>query len=121
MEKKILVVDDSATVRQAIGLHLEKAGYRNISANDGLEALDKIATESVDMIITDINMPRLDGFELIKQARQLPKTKYIPIIVLTTESSDEVKMKGKAAGATGWIVKPFKADHLLKVIKMTIG
>ena len=121
MNNKILVVDDSATVRQSVSMALDRAGYPNQQAVDGQDALEKLSTESFGMIITDINMPNLDGFGLIQRARKMDKTQYIPILVLTTESSDEVKSRGKAAGATGWIVKPFKANQLLKVVKMVLG
>lgn len=121
VNKKILVVDDSATVRQSVSMALDRGGYLNLQAVDGQDALEKLSSESFGMIITDINMPNLDGFGLIQQARKMEKTRFIPIIVLTTESSDEIKSRGKAAGATGWIVKPFKAELLLKVVKMTLG
>lgn len=120
MQKKVLVVDDSATVRQAVCMPLQKADFRCLEAADGLEALSRLAVENVDLIITDINMPNLDGFGLIREARQTPGARFTPIIILTTESNDELRKKGKAAGASGWIVKPFQADQLLKVIRLLV-
>lgn len=120
MQKKILVVDDSATVRQAVCLPLQKADFHCVEAVDGQDGLNKLAAEKVDLIITDINMPNLDGFGFIRQARQAPASRFTPIIILTTESSEELKKQGKAAGASGWIVKPFQADQLLKVVRLLI-
>ncbi|TLM65956.1 MAG: response regulator [Deltaproteobacteria bacterium] len=120
MQKKILVVDDSATVRQAVRIPLEKTDYLCIEAVDGRDALARLAAESVDLIITDINMPNLDGFGFIREARKLAGARFTPIIILTTESSEEMKKQGKAAGASGWIVKPFQADQLLKVIRLLV-
>lgn len=120
MQKKILVVDDSATVRQAVCLPLQKSEFRCTEAVDGRDALAKLAADSFDLIITDVNMPNLDGFGLIREARQAPGSRFTPIIILTTESSDEMKKRGKAAGASGWIVKPFQVDQLLKVIRLLV-
>ena len=118
--KKILIIDDSATVRQAVRMPLQKGDYQCVEAVDGVDGLDKLKAERFDLIITDINMPNLDGFELIRQARQLPQAKYTPIVVLTTESNDELKRRGKAAGASGWIVNPFQAEQLLKVLRLLL-
>ena len=120
MPKKILIIDDSATVRQAVRLPLQKTDFACVEAVDGNDGLDKLKAESFDLIITDINMPNLDGFGFIEQARQLPQAKFTPIVVLTTESNDELKRRGKAAGASGWIVKPFQADQLLKVLRLLL-
>ena len=111
-----MTVDDSASMRQMISFTLTQAGHKVIEACDGRDALAKLAATSPDMLITDLNMPNMDGIELIKQARALPKLKFTPIIMLTTESQDDKKQAGKAAGATGWIVKPFKAEQLTAVI-----
>lgn len=111
-----MTVDDSASMRQMISFTLTQAGHKVIEACDGRDALTKLAGASPDMLITDLNMPNMDGIELIKQARALPKLKFTPIIMLTTESQDDKKQAGKAAGATGWIVKPFKAEQLTAVI-----
>jgi two-component system chemotaxis response regulator CheY len=120
MPKKILIIDDSATVRQAVRMPLQTTDYLCVEAVDGVDGLNKLKEESFDLILTDINMPNLDGFALIEQARQLPKAKFTPIVVLTTESSEELKKRGKAAGASGWIVKPFQAEQLLKVLRLLL-
>jgi len=116
--KSVMAVDDSATVRKVLGITLEGAGYKVIEAMDGVDALKKLLTVDVDMLVTDLNMPRLDGINLIKQVRQKPGNRFMPIIMLTTESQPEMKTKGKAAGASGWITKPFKPEQLLNVVKM---
>ena len=121
MAKRIMIVDDSATVRQVLRLTLENAGYQVIQAVDGQEALEQLDGQTIDMLITDLNMPNLDGIELIRQLRQMDKFRFIPIIMLTTESAEEKKREGKSAGASGWIVKPFKPEQLLKVVKMVLG
>jgi two-component system chemotaxis response regulator CheY len=121
MAKIILAVDDSASVRQMVAFTLKSAGYEVVEAIDGKDALAKIGTKPVNMVITDLNMPNMDGFGLIKALRADAKYKFIPIVMLTTESQDGKKAEGKAAGATGWIVKPFKPDQLLAVIKKVLG
>ncbi len=121
MAKKILSVDDSASVRQMVAFALETAGYQTAQAADGKEALALLKTTPVDMIITDLNMPNLNGIELIRQVRALPAFKFVPIVLLTTESEDSKKAEGKAAGATGWIVKPFNQEQLLAVVKKLLG
>lgn len=120
MSKVIMTADDSTSIRQMVGFTLKQAGYEVVEAVDGQDAADQLATASVDMLITDLNMPRMDGFELIKQVRAMAKFKFIPIIMLTTESQADMKQKGKAAGATGWIVKPFKPEQLLAVVKKVL-
>lgn len=121
MAKMIMTADDSASVRQMVSFTLKQSGYDVIEAVDGKDALAKLGTNRVDMLITDLNMPNLDGIGLIKGARALPACKFIPIVMLTTESQDSKKAEGKAAGATGWIVKPFKPDQLLAVVKKVLG
>ncbi|MEI6557154.1 MAG: response regulator [Rhodospirillaceae bacterium] len=121
MAKKILSVDDSASVRQMVTFALETAGYQTAQAADGKEALASLRTTPVDMIITDLNMPNLNGIELIRQVRALPGFKFVPILLLTTESDEGKRQEGKAAGATGWIVKPFNQDQLLAVVKKLLG
>lgn len=121
MAKKIMTVDDSASVRQMVSFTLREAGYEVIEASDGKDALDKLSFNTVNMIITDLNMPNLDGISLIRAVRSSTSHKFIPIIMLTTESQDGKKMEGKAAGATGWIVKPFKPEQLLAVTKKVLG
>ena len=121
MAKTIMTADDSASVRQMVGFTLKQSGYDVVEAVDGQDALRKLSTTKVDMLITDLNMPNLDGIGLIKGARALPACKFIPIVMLTTESQDSRKAEGKAAGATGWIVKPFKPEQLLAVVKKVLG
>jgi len=116
MSKTIMTVDDSASVRQMVSLTLKDAGYSVIEACDGKDALGKL-TGPVDMIVTDLNMPNMDGIELIRAVRATAGYKFVPIVMLTTESQATKKDEGKAAGATGWIVKPFKPDQLLAVAK----
>jgi two-component system chemotaxis response regulator CheY len=121
MSKVILTADDSASVRQMVSFTIRDAGYEVIEAVDGRDALAKAAGQTIHMVLTDLNMPNLDGIGLIRELRALPAFKFIPIILLTTESQAEKKMEGKAAGATGWIVKPFKPEQLLAVIRKVIG
>jgi two-component system, chemotaxis family, chemotaxis protein CheY len=118
--KRIMTVDDSATIRQMVALTLRDAGYEVIEAVDGRDALERLARESVDMLVTDLNMPHLDGVGLIRAVRQQPANRFVPIIMLTTESHDSKKQEGKAAGASGWIVKPFKPEQLLGVVRMVL-
>jgi two-component system, chemotaxis family, chemotaxis protein CheY len=121
MAKIIMTADDSASVRQMVSFTLKQGGYEVVEAVDGKDALQKLAGRKVDMLITDLNMPNLDGIGLIKGARALPSCKFIPIIMLTTESTDSKKQEGKSAGATGWIVKPFKPEQLMAVVKKVLG
>jgi two-component system chemotaxis response regulator CheY len=118
--KRILIVDDSASMRQMVVFTLKKAGYQIVDAKDGLEALEIAKTQSFDAVISDINMPNMDGLTLIKHLRTLPAYKFTPLLMLTTESGTEKKHEGRAAGATGWIVKPFNPDQLLAVIQKVI-
>lgn len=120
MAKTILSVDDSASIRQMVSFTLKGAGYNVLEAVDGEDGLTKINGSEVNMVITDLNMPKLDGIGFIKKIRANPKTKFIPVIMLTTESQAEKKQAGKAAGATGWIVKPFKPEQLLDVVKKVL-
>ena len=120
MGKTILTVDDSASVRQMVSFTLKGAGYTVVEAVDGADGLNKVKSNDINMVITDLNMPKLDGIGLIKSIRAIPKMKFVPIIMLTTESEAEKKQAGKAAGATGWIVKPFKPDQLLGVVKKVL-
>jgi two-component system chemotaxis response regulator CheY len=116
----ILAVDDSASMRQMVAFTLKGAGYNVIEAADGQEAYDKAKTESVDLVLTDQNMPRMDGITLVKNLRALASYAATPILILTTESSDEMKAQGRAAGATGWLVKPFDPGKLLDVVRKVI-
>lgn len=120
MAKKIMSADDSPSMRQMVSFTLKEAGYEVVEACDGKDALDKLKTEKIDMLITDLNMPNMDGLELIRQMRQLPEYKFIPVIMLTTESDESKKNAGKSAGATGWLVKPFNPPQLTAVVKKVL-
>ncbi len=121
MGKRVLVVDDSAAIRQSISFVLDQGGYEVVEAQDGLDGLDKLAGDNVQLIITDVNMPNLDGIGFIRKVRENPAHRFVPIIVLTTESQNSKMQEGKEAGATGWIVKPFSAEKLLSVVKKVAG
>ncbi|SCA54851.1 Chemotaxis protein CheY [Candidatus Terasakiella magnetica] len=116
MGLRVLAVDDSKTMRDMVGFTLRNAGHDVIEAGDGEDALAKLGNDRVDLIITDVNMPRMDGITLIKNLRANDVHKSTPILVLTTESDSSKKNEGRAAGATGWIVKPFSPDKLLQVV-----
>ena len=118
---KILAVDDSASMRQMVSFTLKGAGHDVIAASDGAEALKFAQGQGVDLVLSDVNMPNMNGLELCKNLRALPSYKFTPILMLTTESSGDKKMEGKSAGATGWIVKPFNPDPLLTTIKKVLG
>ena len=118
--QSILAVDDSASMRQMVSFTLKGAGYHVIEAADGQEAYEKAMAQRVDLVLTDKNMPRMDGVTLVKNLRELPTYTTTPILILTTESSDEMKSRGRAAGATGWLVKPFDPSKLLEVIRKVI-
>lgn len=117
----ILAVDDSASMRQMVAFTLKGAGHMVLEAEDGQAALDAVKGKKVDVVVTDVNMPRMDGITLVKSLRALPEFKFTPILLLTTESADNKKAEGKAAGATGWLVKPFNPDQLLATIKKVLG
>lgn len=116
MAKRILIVDDSATMRQMVSFTLREANFDVLEAENGQDALKKVQGEKFDLILTDLNMPVMDGITFIRNARGLAATRYVPILMLTTESQAEKKAEGKSAGATGWIVKPFDPPKLLAVI-----
>jgi two-component system chemotaxis response regulator CheY len=120
MGKTILTVDDSSTVRLVISSTLKNAGYNVVEAVDGQDAIEQLDSGNVNMLITDLNMPRVDGIDLIRHVRRSPGCRFLPIIMLTTESDGEKKQAGKKAGASGWIVKPFKPEQLLSVVKMVL-
>ena len=120
MGKLILAVDDSSSVRQMVKFTLTDAGYSVIEAVDGRDALTKL-TSSVNLVITDLNMPNLDGIGLIRSVRANPALRGLPVLMLTTESQESRKQEGKAAGATGWIVKPFTKPQLVAVVKRVVG
>lgn len=112
----ILAVDDSASMRQMVSFTLKNAGYHVVEAVDGVDAWDKAGKGDFHLVLTDQNMPRLDGIGLTRKLRENPKYKTTPILILTTESSDQMKQAGRAAGATGWLVKPFDPAKLIEVI-----
>ena len=112
----ILAVDDSASMRQMVSFTLKNAGYDVVDAVDGLDALHKAGERKFDLVLTDQNMPNLDGIGLTRKLRESPAFKATPILILTTESSDQMKQAGRAAGATGWLVKPFDPTKLIEVI-----
>lgn len=117
MPPTILTADDSPSMRQLIAFTLQNAGYQVIEAVDGKDALERLSRAPVQMLITDLNMPNLDGIELIRRVRALPQYKYVPIVMVTTESEDSRKQAGRDAGATAWIVKPFRSEQLVAVAK----
>lgn len=117
MTKTVLTVDDSKTMLQMLQFALKQGGYSVIQGENGQEGLDLLEKNHVDVIISDINMPVMDGITFIKELRKLPKNKATPVLILTTESSQAKKAEGRAAGATGWIVKPFDPAKLLEVIR----
>jgi two-component system chemotaxis response regulator CheY len=121
MAKTILAVDDSASIRQMVNFTLKSAGYEVVEAIDGQDGLDKAKYCQANLVLTDQNMPRMDGITLIKSLRQMSQYRGVPILVLTTESSDEMKAKGRAAGATGWLVKPFNPQRLLDVVAKVLA
>ena len=116
----ILAVDDSASMRQMVSFTLKSAGYNVVEAVDGQDALEKAGGRSFDLVLTDQNMPRMDGISLTKNLRESQQFKTTPILILTTESSDQMKQAGRAAGATGWLVKPFDPNKLIEVIQKVI-
>lgn len=122
MAKSILIVDDAISMRGLVAITLRGAGYETVEAGDGKDALAKLAGGArFDMILTDLNMPSLDGIGLIKAVKAMAKYKFLPIVMLTTESQEDKKREGQLAGAKAWIVKPFKPETLLAVVKKIIG
>ena len=117
----ILAVDDSESMRQMVSFALKNAGHTVVEAVDGQDALSRAKTNKVNLVITDVNMPRMDGIALIRELRNLPDYKFTPILMLTTESTAEKKQQGKEAGATGWLVKPFNPDQLISTINKVLG
>jgi two-component system chemotaxis response regulator CheY len=121
MGKTILTVDDSGSLRQMLSFSLKAAGYEVIEAIDGQDAMNKAQEQQADLVLTDQNMPGMDGLSLIKALRGLKNYQNVPILMLTTESGDDMKAMGKAAGANGWLVKPFDPARLTEVVKKLIG
>jgi two-component system, chemotaxis family, chemotaxis protein CheY len=119
---RILVVDDSIAMRQMVDATLQSAGHEVLQATDGQEALDLARSQgAVDLVITDVNMPNMDGITLVRELRQLAHYRGVPLLVLTTEAGSDKKQEGKAAGATGWIVKPFNPERLLATVARVLG
>jgi two-component system chemotaxis response regulator CheY len=121
MPKQILIIDDSKSMREVISFTLHSRGYEVVEAVDGEEGLTKAQTQTIQLILTDQNMPKMDGLTMIRSLRNLPDYKKVPILLLTTESDKALKKLGKEAGATGWLVKPFNPEKLLRTVQKLIG
>lgn len=120
MSKLIMVVDDSASLRQVVSIALKGAGYDVLEASDGKDALSKMTGQKINLIISDVHMPNMDGITLVKEVKQLPQYKFTPIMMLTTESQDSKKQEGKSAGAKAWVVKPFQPPVLLDAVSKLV-
>lgn len=120
MAKTILIVDDSATLRQVVSIALKGAGYDVIEGCDGKDALSKLTGQKVHLIISDVNMPNMDGFAFVTEVKKMPDYKFTPIIMLTTEAGEDKKAAGQAAGVKAWVVKPFKPDQMLTAVSKLI-
>jgi two-component system chemotaxis response regulator CheY len=120
MAKTIMIVDDSASIRMVVRLTLEGEGFNVIDASDGVEALKKLNGVKIHLLITDVNMPNMDGITLVEEAKKLPTYKFTPMMMLTTEVSDDKKMQGRKAGAKAWLVKPFQPPVLLNAVSKLI-
>lgn len=120
MAKTIMIVDDSASIRQLLGMTLKGAGFDVIEAVDGVDALKKLDGSKIHLLISDVNMPNMDGFTLVQEVKKLPAYKFTPMMMLTTEASDDKKQQGRAAGAKAWIVKPFQPPTLLAAVSKLI-
>jgi len=116
----ILVVDDSASLRQVVAIALRGAGYDVIEAGDGKQALSKLDGTKINLVVSDVNMPVMDGITFVTEMKQLPKYKFTPVIMLTTEAGADMKERGKAAGVKAWVVKPFKPDQMLSAVSKLI-
>ena len=121
MAKTVLAVDDSKSILQMVAFTLKGAGYQVIEASNGQEALAAAQRQKVDLVLTDLNMPVMDGLTLVQKLRASPAYKFTPMLMLTTEAGADFKAKGKAAGLTGWLVKPFDPQKLLGVVKKVLG
>lgn len=121
MNKKILIIDDSAVFRKIVSVHLKSAQFDLVEAIDGMDALNKLKSEKVDLIVSDMNMPNMDGITFIKNVKEDPNNKFTPIIMLTTESQEEKKKEGMQAGARAWLTKPFNPEELVNTIKKMLG
>ncbi|MBZ0093495.1 MAG: response regulator [Burkholderiales bacterium] len=120
MAKTVLIVDDSASLRQVVSIALKSGGYEVLEACDGKDALTKLNGDKIHLIISDVNMPNMDGITFVREAKKLPNYKFTPIIMLTTESQEGKKQEGQAAGAKAWIVKPFQPEQMLSAVSKLI-
>ena len=120
MAKTIMIVDDSASIRQVVGIALRSAGYDVLEGSDGKDALARLTGQKVHLIISDVNMPNMDGISFVKAVKQLPNYKFTPVIMLTTESQEAKKAEGQAAGAKAWVVKPFKPEQMLAAVEKLV-
>jgi two-component system chemotaxis response regulator CheY len=120
VRKQILIVDDSASLRQVVNITLNNAGYGVIEAEDGAQALDKLDGKKIHLVICDVNMPVMDGITFVKKVKKLPNYRFLPIIMLTTESRENRKLEGQAAGAKAWVVKPFHPERMLEAVSKLI-
>lgn len=120
MAKTVMIVDDSVAVRQVVGIALKGAGYDVLEASDGKDALSKLKGQKIHLIISDVNMPNMNGIEFVKASKQLPAYKFTPVIMLTTESGENMKAQGQSAGAKAWVVKPFQPPQLLNAVSKLI-
>jgi two-component system chemotaxis response regulator CheY len=120
MAKTVMIVDDSISIRQVVGLTLRGAGYDVVEGSNGKDALAKLGKQKVHLVVSDVNMPEMNGIEFVKAVKAQPEYRFLPIIMLTTESGDEKKREGQAAGARAWVVKPFKPDVLLNAVQKLI-
>lgn len=121
MSKTIMIVDDSPSLRQVVSIALKGAGYDVVEACDGSDALGKLDGKKINLIISDVNMPKMNGIEMVKEIKQMSNYKFTPIIMLTTESQDQMKEQGKQAGVKAWVVKPFKPDQMLDAVSKLIA
>jgi len=121
MSKTVMIVDDSPSLRTAVTIALENAGYEVLAGEDGSDALNKLNGQKVHLIISDLNMPNMDGFTFVQKLKEKPEYKFTPIVMLTTEASDEKKAEGKSAGVRAWMVKPFKPEAMLEAISKIVA
>ena len=120
MSKTIMVVDDSASIRQVVGIVLKGAGYEVIEASNGQEALDSLGGQRIHLVVSDVNMPVMDGITFLKKLKEKAEYKFTPVIMLTTESAENKKAEGQAAGAKAWVVKPFQPQQLLNAVSKLV-
>lgn len=119
--KTVLVLDDSPSIRQVVRLTLTRAGYQIVEAADGVQALEKVSAEHIDLIVSDLNMPKMDGLTFVARLRERPDGKFLPVIMLTTESDEDKKLEAKNLGVQAWFVKPFEPEKLVSIVKRLIG